>query len=49
MRGIPATYARFHRPWLLLNRQAAELAAEDDLTDRFAGLSAPEECYFAPF
>ncbi len=34
-----------HPPWVMLNREAAECLLEDDFTDRFAEMFAPDEHY----
>lgn len=46
VRGVPRGLGRFHSQWLLLNREATELVAEDDFTGHFAEAWAPDEFYF---
>jgi hypothetical protein len=42
---VPRTRWIFHSQWILLNREAAYLVAEDDLTPWFVNVFAPDECY----
>lgn len=42
---VPASYCCFHPQWVLLNREAAQLVEEDDFTDSFVGMFAPDESY----
>lgn len=45
-RRIPAVFWAFHSQWILLNREAATLASEDDFTDVMAEVPVPDESYF---
>lgn len=46
VRDLPHHAMRTHSQWALLNREAAELLAEFDLTGHFTGIEAPDEHYF---
>jgi hypothetical protein len=46
LKWVTPMYVRFHPQWWLLNREAAEAAAEDDFTEYFANLFAADEMYF---
>ncbi len=46
VRDLPRRAMRAHSQWSLLNREAAELLAERDLTQHFSGIEAPDEHYF---
>ena len=42
---LPHTRWIFHSQWILLNREAASLLVEDDLSRWFEDVFAPDECY----
>ena len=45
---IPGNLVRRHLPWILLNREAAELVAQDDFSEYFLETSSDEQwCYEA--
>jgi hypothetical protein len=44
---VPPGYWLWHSPWMLLNREAAELiVANENLIECFDGAPAPDECAF---
>jgi hypothetical protein len=42
---VEARCRRIHSQWVMLNREAAECLMEDDFTDKFEAMDAPDEHY----
>lgn len=47
MSFLPPECIRFQSQWFLFDRITAVFAASVDLTDKFADIEVPDECYFA--
>ncbi len=46
VRNLSVREMRLHPQWIVLNREAAECVTEDDFTERFSEIFAPDEHYF---